>query len=359
MVAARPDRHRDLAPDGGDSLHSGDLAEDRTALAHPRRAAARKHHVGGGVDRDVDGQAEARAGGKCPALDAIGLALGVPIGVDGPVDRLVRAFGVVDPTPRRRLDTDLLVPRRRGRDAADVAVHPVAHGAVGVVVEGVHVDVAEAAVGHDRVPALPHRGRALLDLIAPRRILSAHQQLPGDIVAPDRAERRQQPRSTEEPGGQVVPARGDLRDEQLRDLPSSSPPEPVPCPAPWRTRSGSGGCPTRIAVRRREPSGELVHGSAWPAGHRPGIGGVADRSRHLRHHPCVAREVGRAQQRPCPSGPRGSASRRSRARTSCRWSHVARIRLRRPCSEAARGTSSWLGRTRGSPTHRRSSATSE
>ncbi len=54
--------------------------------------------------------------------------------------------------------------------AGDTFVHPLPDRAVGIVVEGVHARVAESILAAVAVPALPHRGGALVDGEEPRRI---------------------------------------------------------------------------------------------------------------------------------------------------------------------------------------------
>ena len=56
---------------------------------------------------------------------------------------------------------------RVGPEARHRLEQPLADRAVGIVVVGVHVGVVDRAVGPDRVPALPDRRRAPLDLVEP------------------------------------------------------------------------------------------------------------------------------------------------------------------------------------------------
>ena len=70
-------------------------------------------------------------------------------------------------------------------DAGDGADEEVADGAEGIVIEGVHADILEAACWGPTVPAFPHGRRALFDGEEPRRIGVGENQPPREVGATD------------------------------------------------------------------------------------------------------------------------------------------------------------------------------
>jgi len=72
------------------------------------------------------------------------------------------------------------------------------------MVEGIHAQFAEMAIGQDRVPALPDRGRAHLDLIQPAREFVVEQQLVGQIVHTIFRQNPADERCTDKPGLEIV-----------------------------------------------------------------------------------------------------------------------------------------------------------
>src|SRR5580692_3933715 len=93
----------------------------------------------------------------------------LPAGRYRPADRLVGALCVAEAAAGMGpQDEPAEAGRPRGEvDPQDEAVEPLADGAERVVVEGVHPGGLEAVSGRPAVPALPDRGRALLDHVPP------------------------------------------------------------------------------------------------------------------------------------------------------------------------------------------------
>src|SRR5205814_1608078 len=135
---------------------------------------------GGRLEGGGDAKGQHVAGGEVAVVDPPVDAQHAEAGAD-------RGAHPVDAGHRARGQDHVPVPggRRVGRDAGEVAVHPVEYRAVGVVVERehlalgavgqVHDAVVDRAVRADRVPALPHGGGATVHLVQPGRQVVAQQ----------------------------------------------------------------------------------------------------------------------------------------------------------------------------------------
>jgi hypothetical protein len=98
-------------------------------------------------------------------------------------------------------------------DAEQVPVEPFADRAERVVVERVHPRGLEAAAGLYGVPALPDRGGAIVEHVAPGRHALLGQEPVGNVIVAVRAEHGQQVANPGEPGREV-PVRGPDRVDQ-------------------------------------------------------------------------------------------------------------------------------------------------
>ena len=78
-------------------------------------------------------------------------------------------------------EKNLFKARSHWSDAANYGVHPLADGSVGVMVEGVHTDIAEAVLFSIAVPTLPHRSRAVFHSVEPRGIIFLKKKTVGEI----------------------------------------------------------------------------------------------------------------------------------------------------------------------------------
>ena len=110
-------------------------------------------------------------------------------------------------------EEDLFVAGSQPTDAADDGIHPLAHRAVGVVVEGIHADVAEAVLFGVAVPTLPHGRRAVAHGVEPGRIVLLQENLVGQIGAAEASKHGQQQGCADEAGRQMTIARFDQIDE--------------------------------------------------------------------------------------------------------------------------------------------------
>lgn len=154
---------------------------------------------GGGVRGDGDLQGDLVAGA-------------FPTGGYGAVGGAEGGFGPCQAALYDGADDDALVAGRAGTDAADRVVEVLADRAEGVVVEGVHAHVAEAAVWSPGVPALPHGGGTQSHLVEPGGVGLGEQELVGDVVATGGVQTRQQAGGADEAGGQMVVEAVDLLD---------------------------------------------------------------------------------------------------------------------------------------------------
>src|SRR5207302_6374150 len=147
-VLAGPDfdNHRVLRLSRAPDTSGG--SERCATLRHLIKLGARQAHRGGGVRRD--GHLE----GELPVPD-------LPRGGDRTVHRVQAGAHVCETATRARPDENVLVPGslRIDLDPRDRVVQPGAHGAVGVMVERVHLWILEARVRLLSVPALPDRRR--------------------------------------------------------------------------------------------------------------------------------------------------------------------------------------------------------
>ena len=78
-------------------------------------------------------------------------------------------------------EENLFKARSHRTDSADHGVHPLPDGPVGVVVEGVHADIAESVLFGVAVPTLPHGGRAVFHGVEPRGIILLKKKAVGEI----------------------------------------------------------------------------------------------------------------------------------------------------------------------------------
>ena len=131
------------------------------------------------------------------------------IAVEVPGDRSLaiwsfdRGAGPTDPSGRAGGKDNSSIPRlgQIGGDAGEVPIDPVDDRSIRIVVEGEHVPLLGIAVllergrhrsrvnrpvRTDRVPSLPNRGGAHLDLIEPRGELVAEKHGVGLVVEPRR-----------------------------------------------------------------------------------------------------------------------------------------------------------------------------
>ncbi len=96
------------------------------------------------------------------------------------------------------------VPRLQRPQAAQVFVHPLADGGVGVLVQGVHLEFVEAAVRVHAVPQLPDGGAAQLHVVEPPGAVLLEEHLPRQVVPPVLRQRPAQHPGARKAGGQVV-----------------------------------------------------------------------------------------------------------------------------------------------------------
>ena len=79
--------------------------------------------------------------------------------------------------------------------------NPVKHGAVGIMVIGIHIAAPERAVLSDSVPVLPHGGGSPVYCKQPGRCLFLEQKLIGDIASSRLCQRMQQIGRSHKTGG--------------------------------------------------------------------------------------------------------------------------------------------------------------
>src|SRR6266540_292160 len=145
-----------------------------------------------GVDRNRDGQRQ-------------DVSVDAPVADDGAVNRVERGLGRREPATWAWSNGEALVPRAGfvELDAGNRRVHPFADRTERVMIERVHRGILELTVGLDAVPALPDGRGALADLVAPRRIGVAVQELIRAIELAPRGQGRQKMRNADEPGAEV------------------------------------------------------------------------------------------------------------------------------------------------------------
>ena len=275
-----------------------------------------------------------------------------------------------------------------GREPADRAVHPVDHRAVRVVVERehaallavrlfarqrVHRSGVDAAVRQDRIPSLPHRRRAAIDLVEPGRRVPAQQHQVGLVEVAVARQREQHERRAEEPGrdaavlapdvfgeargdGRAALGRGEIELERERrpGLRGDRVVAPLSRTSPRRLRSRARRSRPRAPGRRRAarrgpeaaPTGRRRRSPrsrsrpSPPTAGRPAHPGRASRrtgtarsaARHRRPRAGAgARPTGAC----CRAAAPGSRpSRTTRRRPAARWSRHPPSR-RAPCSRSA------------------------
>ena len=101
-------------------------------------------------------------------------------------------------------EKNLFKARSHWSDAANYGVHPLADGSVGVVVEGVHTDIAEAVLLGVAVPTLPHGGGAVFHGVEPGRIVLLKEKTVGEIGPAKAGQDRAEQGSSEKAGGEVI-----------------------------------------------------------------------------------------------------------------------------------------------------------
>jgi hypothetical protein len=145
-----------------------------------------------------------------------GASLDLPCDRDVAESRLDGGASPVDPDrgPRCEANANVTGARADGRKSRHVAVYPVDHRPVRVVVEREHVAFAiggaghwrhgpgmDRAIGTDGIPALPYRCGPLPDLVQPGRRLGAKQHPVGLVELSGRGQRREHEWCAKEPRG--------------------------------------------------------------------------------------------------------------------------------------------------------------
>ena len=117
-------------------------------------------------------------------------------------------------------DEDVLVGGAPGvdPDAGHVLVQPLSDRAERVVVEGVHQRGLEAVLLRPAVPALPDRGRAVADRVAPRREALVEQEAVGDVGVAGVGEDGAEQRDADEAGGEMAVVALDVGDQAFGRL---------------------------------------------------------------------------------------------------------------------------------------------
>src|SRR5579871_4978587 len=118
--------------------------------------------AGGVTGGNVNGSRGVGGDGHFPGERSI---VELPVAGDGATERVVGGFRPGQPATGLRMHNDVLVARLVGIEinARDRLVQPLAHGAEGIVVEGVHAGVLKALLLGPAVPSLPDGGSAVLD----------------------------------------------------------------------------------------------------------------------------------------------------------------------------------------------------
>ena len=102
--------------------------------------------------------------------------------------------------------------RGEGIDPCRVAVDPISHRSIGIVIIRIHAGVAAHLVA---VPALPHGGGAMPYQVSPGGILGVEQQMVGDIAMSRIHQHCQQIRRTQKSGSQASMVGLDLGDQPV------------------------------------------------------------------------------------------------------------------------------------------------
>ena len=105
--------------------------------------------------------------------------------------------------------------RKAGRllgrfNARNVPVHPLLHCAVGIVVEGVHANVAEAGCLGVGIPTFPDGGSTLMHAVQPGRILGLEQQRVCKVVFAELSQHLVEDAGADKTGGELIAVVDDL-----------------------------------------------------------------------------------------------------------------------------------------------------
>src|SRR5690606_32551663 len=130
--------------------------------------------------------------GKCDCCGSVGGYSNVnryctffdgPAGRHRTVQRLEGCPGVGKPSSGLRRDNDVFISWRISVsfDPGNALVHPVANGAVCIMLTGVHSRSLECAVRLNAIPPFPDGGGAPLHRIQPRRVCFLKQELVGAV----------------------------------------------------------------------------------------------------------------------------------------------------------------------------------
>ena len=98
------------------------------------------------------------------------------------VERLVGSPRGGESSARTRAEQRAPVARFDGVESCQIAVHPIADGTEGVVVERVHARGVEATVRRPAIPALPDGGRSVAHLEQPGWVGVLAYQPAGKLV---------------------------------------------------------------------------------------------------------------------------------------------------------------------------------
>ena len=115
----------------------------------------------------------------------------LPAAGGAPLRGVELTFGGLEASARFGSEENLLVTGGQRAETADDAIHPLAHRAIGVVVEGIHADVTKTMFFGVAVPPLPHSRRAVAHGVEPGRIVFLQQDLVSQIGAAESGEHGQ------------------------------------------------------------------------------------------------------------------------------------------------------------------------
>jgi len=146
-----------------------------------------------------------------------GAAVDAPGAGDRAAEGVVVGGGGGQPAAGPGMDDDVVEAGSLGIDvdSGDVAVEPVADGAEGVVVEGVHAWVLEAVLLGPAIPALPDGGGAVLEGIAPGWERVVEEETVGDVEVAGVGKDGEEEADASEAGGQVPIVLDDVFDQVL------------------------------------------------------------------------------------------------------------------------------------------------
>ena len=137
-------------------------------------------------------------------------ALAPPRNRNFAVDALIFQFRVGDALDELRAQGKTLIAGLQNFQPAQLGVQPVADGAIGVVVQAVHIGGVKAAVRADGIPALPDRGGTHLDLIQPAGVVLLQKQPAGKVVLAVFGQGQAGKRRADKPGQQMRFVRTDI-----------------------------------------------------------------------------------------------------------------------------------------------------